>query len=315
MRVLICRSMAAMSVAMAGMGLLAVTADANLIDDTHGAGAGSFELGTFVNGGGVLPFPGADYMGVATGDATTITGWTVGGPQGIDWLIEPRFNADTGVHAIDLQHTTASSIETEIPTDVGSLYLLTFAAAAIPGHDNVGYVTAGTLEDEQFVAPFSETQDLATQTFTVVSHVFMATESSTTVTFRGTDMAGSSYQYGPVIDSVSVVLADDTDSDGDGVVDVVDNCPLRYNDDQRETDGDGIGNACDADLSNDCSVNFTDLAAFRAVFFPAPYNEHADFDGDGFVAFGDLVLIKSTFFSGPNPGPGPGAPGNDCEAP
>ena len=51
---------------------LALPAYANIIDSTYGAGAGSFELGTFVNNR-------FDFMPLAPG-ATTITGWTVGGP-------------------------------------------------------------------------------------------------------------------------------------------------------------------------------------------------------------------------------------------
>ena len=42
-----------------------------------------------------------------------------------------------------------------------------------------------------------------------------------------------------------------SDSDGDGVPDEVDNCPLTPNPDQLDSDGDGIGDACDGDLDGD----------------------------------------------------------------
>ena len=44
----------------------------------------------------------------------------------------------------------------------------------------------------------------------------------------------------------------DPDSDDDTVNDGSDNCPLVDNTDQADTDGDGIGNACDA--NNDCAI-------------------------------------------------------------
>jgi HYR domain/Beta-propeller repeat/Thrombospondin type 3 repeat len=37
----------------------------------------------------------------------------------------------------------------------------------------------------------------------------------------------------------------DTDSDGDGVADCIDNCPTTANPDQADADGDGVGDACD----------------------------------------------------------------------
>ncbi len=102
------------------------------------------------------------------------------------------------------------------------------------------------------------------------------------------------------------------DSDGDGVSDGSDNCTLVPNPNQVDTNGDGIGNWCDADLNGDCSVNFADLAAFKAAFFPRPYDQDADFNSDGFVNFADLSVLKASFFNGVNPGPGPSGLPNDC---
>ncbi len=116
----------------------------------------------------------------------------------------------------------------------------------------------------------------------------------------------------PAVGSDAVRLGGD--SDLDGIADGADNCTVVANPDQRDTDGDGFGNACDADLNNDCSVNFGDLADLKAAFFP-DYDEDADFDNDGSVNFGDLALMKSSFFNGANPGPGPGLGCVDCSPP
>ena len=89
------------------------------------------------------------------------------------------------------------------------------------------------------------------------------------------------------------------DPDGDGVAEKQDNCREVANPDQRDTDADGIGNACDADLDNDCTVSFGDLASFKAVFLTG--DPDADFDGDGVVTFGDLALMRQSFSGAPGP--------------
>lgn len=92
---------------------------------------------------------------------------------------------------------------------------------------------------------------------------------------------------------------DAPDSDGDGVVDSADNCLEVANADQLDTNGDGFGNLCDGDFTNDCAINFLDLNYFRGVIFGS--DADADMNGDGMVNFGDLVLLQGSFFGAPGP--------------
>jgi len=68
-----------------------------------------------------------------------------------------------------------------------------------------------------------------------------------------------------------------TDTDEDGVCDDVDNCPETYNPDQEDTDGDGIGDACD-----NCTDTDGDDVCDDVDNCPDTYNpDQEDTDGDG----------------------------------
>lgn len=190
----ITRSFALVAIAVGALAPLQLAnASTNIIDATYGVGAGSFELGNFVNNG-------IDFMSLAPG-ATTITGWTVGGPGGgIDWLTTPGWGADTGSKSVDLQLYGNNSISTSIPTITGNVYSLSFGAAANTAYiTNTGVVSAGSLVNHVFTAAFSN--NFSNQSFTPSTFLFNATGPTTTITFQGT---GLNTQYGPVIDSVSV---------------------------------------------------------------------------------------------------------------
>lgn len=91
-----------------------------------------------------------------------------------------------------------------------------------------------------------------------------------------------------------------SDADFDGVADSLDNCILRPNSRQRDSDGDDFGNACDPDFNNDNVVNVTDLGMMRAAFF-ATGNLVYDLNSDGVVNVVDLGVVRDLFFEPPGP--------------
>ena len=112
--------------------------------------------------------------------------------------------------------------------------------------------------------------------------------------------------------AVAAVAGGSPDVDGDGVRDGLDNClnvtngplaPDAGSNSQLDTDGDGFGNICDADLTNVDGlniVNLSDFSAFRSAFGTTGPNA-ADFNGDGNVNLSDFSLFRSMFGSPPGP--------------
>ena len=95
------------------------------------------------------------------------------------------------------------------------------------------------------------------------------------------------------------------DTDGDNVTDDVDNCPLEPNEDQLDSDGDGIGDVCDpvfdcpTDLNGDGVTNVLDLIDLLLCFGqPAnPPCDTADVNGDDTVNVLDLIGLLLDFGS------------------
>jgi hypothetical protein len=100
------------------------------------------------------------------------------------------------------------------------------------------------------------------------------------------------------------------DADGDGVVDSQDNCINTANPTQTDTDGDGYGNACDADFDNSGLVNPVDLSFFRSKY--GSHDPDADLDNSGTVNITDLSMFRSLY--GKAPGPSCTDLPNKCQA-
>lgn len=112
---------------------------------------------------------------------------------------------------------------------------------------------------------------------------------------------------------------DQADTDEDGVADACDNCTLavntlagnvpgtsppvpRY---QLDSDGDGYGNACDADVNNSGSTTASDYAILRSVIGKAySFSEHAansDLNGSGTVTASDYAILRGRIGLPPGP--------------
>jgi CubicO group peptidase (beta-lactamase class C family) len=89
------------------------------------------------------------------------------------------------------------------------------------------------------------------------------------------------------------------DRDQDGIPDLIDNCSDLANPDQRDSNRNGIGDRCDADVNGDGQVNAIDLATLRTQF--GQTGGSADLNGDASVNALDLALLRSRF--GQQPGP------------
>ncbi len=89
------------------------------------------------------------------------------------------------------------------------------------------------------------------------------------------------------------------DADGDGVPDSADNAYLTPNAGQQDTDGDGWGNAADADFNNSGGVNSADRSLFKAAFGSSSsspnYDPNIDMNSDGRINSADRSLFKNRF--------------------
>jgi len=117
-------------------------------------------------------------------------------------------------------------------------------------------------------------------------------------------------EYIDILDSDGDGISDDGDGDGTpgnnpctggSTVNCDDNCLLTPNPGQTDSDGDGYGNICDADLDNDGFVGPNDYTMFGAAWYSSPasagWNPDADLDSDGFIGPNDYNIFGTLWYT------------------
>ena len=89
------------------------------------------------------------------------------------------------------------------------------------------------------------------------------------------------------------------DTDGDGLVNTADNCPIEPNADQTDADGDGAGDTCDLDIDGDGMSNaYEELHALNPL---SAADALGDQDADGFSNLAEFYAQSSSSDLGSTP--------------
>lgn len=175
--------------AVAGIGMAALSPAANASVTIVN---GSFENGAVDPGGFFTP--------VASGDSTSIAGWTVGG-SGVDY-IGGYWQPEDGKRSIDLSGGAPGSISQLISgLTSGQVYDISFWLSGNPDGGSttkVGTVSGGTAQS--FSYTLSGTNSLSNMNWKEFHYVFTALGATALLTFS----SGTGDAYGPALDNVSI---------------------------------------------------------------------------------------------------------------
>jgi choice-of-anchor C domain-containing protein len=174
------------------LGFIAALAFTGSTQAFTGAANGSFETGTYADGGG----------GFQQLDApnTNVDGWSVDSGS-VDW-VGTYWTAPDGAMSLDLSGADAGSISQTFDTTIGNTYTVAFLLSGNPA----GPPSLKTLEVSAtggttgLYSHDTTGSDLTSMVWSAETYTFLATSASTTITFQST----TSGPYGPALDAVVV---------------------------------------------------------------------------------------------------------------
>jgi choice-of-anchor C domain-containing protein len=179
---------------------------------------GSFETGTYVDGG-------SGFEQLNTGD-TSITGWTVDAGS-VDW-IRTYWPAQDGSMSIDMSGADAGTISQTLATTIGNTYTVSFFLSGNPaGPPTVKTLDVSATGGATASYTYDVTgNDLTNMNWTPETYTFLATSASTTLSFVSTT-AGPT---GPAIDNVVITETVPTKADckGGGWQAMIDNAGNHF---------------------------------------------------------------------------------------
>jgi choice-of-anchor C domain-containing protein len=184
------------------IGCLAAFALAGATLAFSGPTNGSFETGTYVDGG-------SGFETLSAGD-TSITGWTVDAGS-VDW-IGTYWPAQDPSKSIDMNGAEAGAISQTLATTIGNSYTVSFFLSGNPAGPPPTEKTLDVSATGGTVGNY--TYDVAGNTLTSMNwtpetYSFLATSTSTTLSFVSTTLGA----FGPAIDNVVITETIPTKSD------------------------------------------------------------------------------------------------------